>query len=86
MRVKFIEKELEYMQCRLCVCARAWMRYGQIHGGTATLALQDAGVVQGECVGGGVEGSVTDSHLVPVARAARVVPLSAVVFDGLTCL
>lgn len=35
---------------------------------------------------GGVEGSVTDSHLVPVARAARVVPLSAVVFDGLSCL
>ena len=35
---------------------------------------------------GGVEGSVTDSHLVPVARAARVVPLSAVAFDGLSCL
>lgn len=35
---------------------------------------------------GGVGGSVTDSHLVPVARAARVVPLSAVVFDGLSCL
>lgn len=34
---------------------------------------------------GGVEGSVTDSHLVPVARAARVVPLSAVAFDGLSC-
>lgn len=34
------------------------------------------------CDGGvvGVEGSVTDSHLVPVARAARVVPLSAVAF------
>lgn len=33
-----------------------------------------------------VEGSVTDSHLVPVARAARVVPQSAVIFDGLSCL
>lgn len=31
-----------------------------------------------------VAGSVTDNHLVPVARAARVVPLSAVVFDGLS--
>lgn len=37
-------------------------------------------------VGDGVEGSVTDSHLVSVARAARVVPLSAVAFDGLSCL
>lgn len=57
------------------------------------MALQDAGVHGagggGRCggwrLGGGeVEGSVTDSHLVPVARAARVVPLSAVVFDGLS--
>lgn len=29
--------------------------------------------------------SLTDSHLVPVARAARVVPLSAEAFDGLSC-
>lgn len=35
---------------------------------------------------GEVKGSVTDSHLVPVARAARVVPLSAVTFDGLSPL
>lgn len=60
--------------------------------------FSDAGVMQEECVGagvhrshggwvgwGGAEGSVTDSHLVPVARAARVVPLSAVAFDGLSC-
>lgn len=33
--------------------------------------------------GGEVEGSVTDSHLVLVARAVRVVPLT---FDGLSCL
>lgn len=35
------------------------------------------------CVGGG---GGRRSHLVPVARAARVVPLSAVVFDGLSCV
>lgn len=40
----------------------------------------------GHGLGGGAGGSVTDSHLVPLARAARVVPLSAVAFDGLSCL
>lgn len=35
---------------------------------------------------GRVGSSVTDSHLVPVARAMRVVPQSAVVFDGLSGL
>lgn len=51
--------------------------------GVGSIAGCWVGVGWGE---GGVEGSVTDSHLVPVARAARVVPLSAVVFDGLSDL
>lgn len=34
---------------------------------------------------GGVEIFVTVRHLVPVARAARVVPLSAEAFDELSC-
>lgn len=33
----------------------------------------------------GEGGVVTDSHLVNVARAARVVPLSAEAFVGLSC-
>lgn len=44
------------------------------------------GVGRGLEVGGGVQGSVTDSHLVSMARAARVVPPSAVVFDGMSRL
>lgn len=54
---------------------------GRVGGGVDSWMLGWGGVGRG-----GVEGSVTDSHLVPVARAARVVPLSAVVFDGLSDL
>lgn len=54
--------------CRMLVCMAQEEGVGAVDGGW----------------GGEVEGSVTDSHLVPVARAARVVPLSAVVFDGLS--
>lgn len=84
MRVSFIEKEVEDMQRwmdpwwegEMLVqeeCVWGWRGWGSMDG------CWREGV-------GGVGGSVTDSHLVPVARAALVGPLSAVASDGLSCL
>lgn len=74
----------------MCVCARideSWTR---------RLTTPGTSKAQEKYVGvggpywrlgvGSFGSSVTDNHLVCVARAVRVVPQSAVVFDGRSCL
>lgn len=87
---RFIVKRLEHALCAVCGCAHAHMAARSTVGQTDwpfRILVRCRGRVRGWRLGGGeVEGSVTDRHLVLVARAVRVVPLSALIFDGLSCL